>query len=248
MALLVEYDGWNYHGFQCQRNFVTIQEEIENSIKKFTKETLRVRAAGRTDAKVHAIGQVVVFDTESDYDTCTITKALNSYLPRDIAVLETHRVSCDFDPRRHALSRTYVYSLFNGDVHRPLNRKYSGLVRGKLDVEMMKRGASTFIGTHDFERFAASAKENSGSFIRTIYKSEIYNESGMVKYVVEGSSFLTHQVRRMVGALVSLGKGRITMSQLNEMIDNKGTKVAQTMAPEGLCLIKVKYENFPFKK
>ena len=118
VALVVEYDGLNYYGFQYQKNFATIQKEIEKSIKQFTKEDLRVKAAGRTDAGVHAIGQVVVFDTESGYEPYTIKGAMNAYLPDDIAVIEAYRVDAEFDSRRHAVSRTYVYSLLNCDIDR----------------------------------------------------------------------------------------------------------------------------------
>ena len=245
VALVVEYDGLNYYGFQYQKNFATIQEEIEKSIRQFTKENLRVKAAGRTDAGVHATGQVVVFDTESDYEPYVITGALNAYLPEDIAVIEAYRVECNFDPRRHALSRTYVYSIHNGDIHRPLSRKYTGLVKGSLDVDKMRRGAATFLGTHDFSMFARPVREHVGSSVRRIYKSELHDIPGILEYVVEGSSFLTHQVRRMTGALVSVGKGKISLDQLSEMIENRGSSVAQSMPPEGLCLVKVKYENFP---
>ena len=245
VALVVEYDGLNYHGFQYQKNVATIQEEIEKSIKQFTKEDLRVKAAGRTDAGVHAIGQVVVFDTESGYEPYTIKGAMNAYLPDDIAVIEAYRVDAEFDPRRHAVSRTYVYSILNSDIDRPLRRNYTGLVKGSLDVDQMRRAAAAFIGTHDFSMFAGQVSENSGSSVRRIYKSEFQDISGILKYVVEGSSFLTHQVRRMTGALVSVGKGKISLNQLNEMIENRGSAVAQSMPPEGLCLVRVKYENFP---
>ena len=245
VALVVEYDGLNYHGFQYQKNVATIQEEIEKSIRQFTKEVLRVKAAGRTDAGVHATGQVVAFDTESEYEPYTIIGAMNAYLPDDIAVIEAYRVDAEFDPRRHAVSRTYVYSLLNSDIDRPLRRNYTGLVKGSLDVDQMRRGAAAFIGTHDFSMFAGQVPENSGSSVRRIYKSEFQDISGILKYVVEGSSFLTHQVRRMTGALVSVGKGKISLNQLNEMIENRGSAVAQSMPPEGLCLVRVKYENFP---
>ena len=245
VALVVEYDGLNYHGFQYQKNVATIQEEIEKSIRQFTKEVLRVKAAGRTDAGVHAIGQVVVFDTESGYEPYTIKGAMNAYLPDDIAVIEAYRVDAEFDPRRHAVSRTYVYSILNSDIDRPLRRNYTGLVKGSLDVDQMRWGAAAFIGTHDFSMFAGQVQENSGSSVRRIYKSEFQDISGILKYVVEGSSFLTLQVRRMTGARVSVGKGKISLNQLNEMIENRGFTVAQSMPPEGLCLVRVKYENFP---
>jgi tRNA pseudouridine38-40 synthase len=245
IALVVEYDGFNYHGFQYQKNVVTIQEEIEKAIKQFTKETLRVRAAGRTDSGVHATGQVIVFDTERNYGSCTIVNAMNAYLPCDIAVIEAHRVNGDFDPRRNALSRTYVYSVLNGDLRRPLSRKYTGLVKGSLDVDKMKKGAIEFLGEHDFRSFTAPILENEGSTVRKIYNSEFYSSCGILKYVVTGSSFLTHQVRRMTGALVSVGKGQISLDQLSKMIEGQGSSIAQTMPPEGLCLVRVEYEDFP---
>ena len=161
----------------------------------------------------------------------------------------------DLDPQGNAttglgLSNTdnsdqTIYSVLNGDLRRPLSRKYTGLVKGTLDVDKMKKGAIEFLGEHDFRSFTAPILENEGSTVRKIYNSEFYSSCGILKYVVKGSSFLTHQVRRMTGALVSVGKGQISLDQLSKMIEGQGSSIAQTMPPEGLCLVRVEYEDFP---
>lgn len=248
VALIVEYQGTNYHGFQYQQNAGTIQEQLEKSISALTGENLRVAAAGRTDAGVHALGQVVAFDTEADHSAETFLMAMNHRLPDDIAVRAAYRVPPSFDPRRHALSRRYRYTILNGPVRSPTRRLTAGWVREPLDSDLMGRGARLLQGVHDFARFAGPLERADASTVREVFESSIDRDADEIRFEVEGNAFLPHQVRRMTGALVDLGRGSLSLEELKQMIGGDETSgVARSMPPEGLCLVEVKYADFPPK-
>ncbi|MYE54403.1 MAG: tRNA pseudouridine(38-40) synthase TruA [Chloroflexi bacterium] len=262
LALTIEYEGTRYHGFQYQVDAPTIQGELERAIEKLTGESVRVKGAGRTDAGVHAEAQVVVFDTDSAHSTETFVSALNHYLPADIAVRAAHIVAQDFDPRRHARSRTYRYGILNSRTPSPLARRFTCHIRDTLDVERMQEAAGLFVGTHDFRKFAAPLSMGRTSSVRTIHRASIaagrvvrqaHHERSpnaqngeLLVFNVTGNAFLQHQVRRMAGALVDIGRGRLSEYDLQAMIDNRETdKVAHSLPAHGLCLVKVEYENYP---
>ena len=248
LALIVEYEGTNYHGFQYQENAPSIQEQIEKSIQALTGETLRVHAAGRTDAGVHALGQVVAFDTESNHPPETFLRAMNFHLPDDIAVRAAYRVDSVFDPRRHAISRKYRYTLVNGSARSPIRRLTTSQVREQLDSDSMSRGAELLEGIHDFARFAGPLERQGASTVREVFSSRIERHEDEIRFEVEGSAFLPHQVRRMAGALVDLGRGVLSIEQLKQMIDGDENGVtSRSLPPQGLCLVKVKYADFPPK-
>ncbi len=247
LALTIEYEGTRYHGFQYQLNAPSIQGEIEQSIERLTGQSVRIKGAGRTDAGVHAQAQVVVFDTESAHSTATFVNALNHYLPPDIAVKDAHAVPTSFDPRRHAISRTYRYSILNSATPSPLARRFSHHIREPLDVERMQKAAALFIGEHDFRRFAAPLPAGKTNSIRAILHAYVQKtDDSLVTLHVEGSAFLQRQVRRMAGALVDVGRGKLSQGELQSMIDNEPTeKVARALPAHGLCLIKVQYADYP---
>ncbi len=246
LALVVEYEGTAFHGFQYQINALSIQEELEKAIEAVTGEKPRVRGAGRTDAGVHALGQVVAFDTASQLPPETLVGALNAHLPDDIGVRQGHRVASDFDPRRHALSRHYRYSMVNRRTRSPLLRRTACLIREPLDVDEMDRASQAFVGKHDFARFATGVVDPSASTIRHMYRAAVSKEGEVIRFDIEGSSFLRRQVRRMAGALVDVGRGELSAVELVGMIDLKETnRVAQALSPQGLCLMAVKYDDFP---
>ena len=249
LALVVEYEGTEYRGFQYQRNPPTIQEELEKAIERFPGETVRVKGAGRTDAGVHARGQVVAFDTDSDHPTETVTAALNFHLPEDIAVRSTYRVHAGFDPRRHALSRTYVYTIVNAPTRAPLMRRTSHHIVEPLDVRTMRNAAEMFVGRRDFSRFAAALEDREASTVREVFEAEIAQSGDVVRFRVRGSSFLPHQVRRMAGILVETGQGKRTPSDIENMLEGQnGDTVAHSLPPSGLCLDSVQYADFPPKE
>ncbi len=262
LALTIEYEGTRYHGFQYQVDAPTIQGELEHAIEKLTGESVRVWGAGRTDAGVHAEAQVVAFDTDSAHSTETFVSALNHYLPDDIAVRAAYIAAQDFDPRRHAKSRTYRYSVLNSRTPSPLARRFTCHIRDTLDMERMQGAAGLFVGTHDFRKFAAPLPKGQTSGVRMISRASIaagrvvrqaHHERSpnaqndeLLVFDVTGNAFLQHQVRRMAGALVDIGRGRLSKHDLRAMIDNRETdKVAHSLPAHGLCLVKVEYENYP---
>ena len=246
LAMIVEYDGTDFCGFQSQSNVPTIQQEIEKAISRFTGEDLRIKGAGRTDAGVHAQGQVIAFDTEATYRLKVFKKALNHYLSNQIAVKEVHQVEDNFDPRRMALSRHYRYTMFCRDQRSPLLSRTSHHIQTILDLNRMVVGTKIILGRHDFARFAGPTHKTGISTVREIYRIEIQKNNYSIELDVEGNSFLPQQVRRIAGALVDIGNGKLDQIELKKMVEGEASSaIARTLPPNGLCLISVKYENFP---
>ena len=245
LAIVVEYDGTDYHGFQFQLNAATIQEELEKAIERFTGETVRVKGAGRTDAGVHARGQVVAFDTRAPHPPAKFIAALNFYLPEAIAVRSASEVGGDFDPRRMALSRNYTYTVVNTESRAPLSRRTAYRIPERLDDRKMRTAASLFIGTWDFSRFAGRLEDRNGSTVREVLDARVRRSGELVTFDVTGRSFLPHQVRRMAGALLDVGRGSMTKHQIIEMLEGRvGAAVAHALPPQGLCLEGVEYADF----
>ncbi len=244
LALTIEYEGTRYRGFQYQVNAPSIQSELEQAINRLTGERVRVKGAGRTDAGVHAQGQVIAFDTESAHSTATFVGAMNHYLPQDIAVRDAYIVHPSFDPRRHARSRTYRYSILNSRTPSPLARRFTCHIRETLDVGRMQGAVSLFIGEHDFRNFAAPLPEGKTSSVRAVYDASIVQSGSTIEIWVTGNAFLQRQVRRMAGALVDVGQGRLSASDLKAMIEDRETdKVANSLPAQGLCLVRVEYDE-----
>ena len=248
VALIVEYDGTEYHGFQYQTNAPSIQEELEKAIASFTGERVRVRAAGRTDAGVHATGQVVAFDTTSAHGLETVVQAINYYLPGDIAVKAAYHVSETFDPRRDALSRMYRYTVLNRATPSPLGRRTACLVSGPLDVSKMQEASKRLVGVHDFCRFSGPLENRNASTIRHIYEANVNRAGEIVEFEVLGNAFLPHQVRRMAGSLVNVGRDGLSVDEFTLMVDGGNTgAVAPSLPPAGLCLMKVTYSHLDLR-
>ena len=198
IALEIEYEGTKYHGYQYQPSVSTIQGEIENSIKSLTGKFVRVSAAGRTDAGVHATGQVVAFNSSGDVDLKMILNGLNYHLPEDIRVKRTWVTKETFHPRKDAIARVYKYRIINSIFGSPLNRRFETRIKRHLDLSAMELGARMYLGVHDFSLFAGIGNTNILSASREIMKSEIEKTGDKLEYVVEGNGFLQNQVRRMV--------------------------------------------------
>ena len=246
--MVVEYDGTCYHGFQYQDKVPTIQGELEKAVSKLTKEIVKIKGAGRTDTGVHAKGQVVVFDTQSTFSTNKITEGLNHYLPEDIAIQSAFRTVDDFDPRRDAHSRRYRYTIINQQTRAPLSRRMAHRVSGLLCVEAMSEAAKVMEGVHDFEAFGGSSCKEAASTVRRVYLATVWKEKqgDEVYFEIEANAFLTYQVRRMMGALVDVGLGRLTENDIGRMLERRSNKVvANTLPPQGLCLMEVTYDKFP---
>ena len=243
LAFVVEYDGTDYHGFQYQKDAPSIQEEIEKAIGRFTGETVRVSGAGRTDAGVHALGQVVSFDTVSEHSVDTFVKALNFHLPEDIAVKSGRVVEDRFDPRRHAVSRRYRYTIIRSATRSPIMRRAAHVMDASLDVGAMREATMRLVGRHDFARFAGPVGEGRGGTEREIFDASLSEAGCVLTFEFEANAFLPHQVRRMVGAVVDVGRGRINLSEFERMIRGDEVAVAHAAPPQGLCLVRVRYDE-----
>ncbi len=246
IVLILEYDGIRYHGSQLQANAPTIQEEMEKALQKLTGERTRVKAASRTDAGVHAKGQVISFRTKSALPLKAFIGGLNYYLPRDIAVKEAFGVDDSFDVRRSALSREYKYDILNSPTRSPMRQGFSYLVNGNLDIGAMNQACQALIGKHDFASFVTSTDIGEKSTVRNVHKAGIERDGDMVVLDMVANSFLPHQVRNTVGSLIKVGQGKMTVDEFYRMVEARRPGLAGPTAPAGgLCLMRVNYPN-PF--
>ena len=235
LALIVEYEGTDYHGFQYQTNAPSIQEELEKAITGLTGERVRVKGAGRTDAGVHARGQVVAFDTSSTHEPDTFVRALNSYLPDDIAVRDAHKTANGFDPRRDALCRRYMYTVLNTPAPSPLTRRTAYQVRETLDDMIMDEAAGLLGQAYTTTSVSPDPWESvEGGTVRETYEAHVRRTNETVVFDVVATSFLPQQVRRTAGALVDVGRGRLSMDEYSMMVEGAlGQAVAHTLSPHG---------------
>ena len=239
--LLVEYDGTQYHGFQWQVGLPTIQNELEQAVRRFCGHSSRVIAASRTDAGVHAKGQVVSFSAKSTLDTMTLVRALNYYLPRDIAVKTAYRASDDFSVRRDALNREYHYYILNNNTRSPFSQRFALFVPKMLDTQAMNDACQFIRGEHDFASFASSL-DGSKSTLRNVYEVGIKKKGDFTVFRIVANSFLPHQVRSTVGLLIRLGLGKIGIKEFRDIMEAKSLGLAGPVSPAcGLCLEKVNY-------
>jgi tRNA pseudouridine38-40 synthase len=246
LALLVEYEGTRYHGFQIQPNVSTVQGELERALWRLTGEWIRIVGASRTDAGVHAQGQVVVFKTCSALSPNTFVRALNSYLPQDIAIKACSQVGDDFNPRRQATRREYRYSILNGPTPSPLQRRHAYFVFRPLDIEAMNRGCQVLIGKHDFASFTSPVVKAKNT-VRTVFQAEAHREGELVLLCVAADSFLPQQVRRTVSPLIEVGSGRMAVEEFGELTKSKILGLAAPAPPHGLCLMRIDYPNLKFE-
>jgi len=243
IVLIIEYDGTNYHGSQYQTNALTIQEEIEKALNELTGKQSRIRMASRTDAGVHATGQVASFTTDSVLPMESYTEGLNHFLPEDISVKEVFGADESFDVRRDALNREYCYTILNCQTHSPIRKRYSHKVAGKLDVKAMNKACKALVGKHDLSSFVSSAEvADKKRTERTIYSAEFTQEKDVILFNIIADSFLPHQVRNTIGSLLKVGQGKMTTNEFKNMIEAKTPGLAHpTAPPTGLCLVKVNY-------
>jgi tRNA pseudouridine38-40 synthase len=239
LALVLEYDGSGYGGSQIQKNALSIQQELETALRKLTGESPRVAFAGRTDAGVHARGQVAAFSTTSTLETDVFMRGLNAWLPERIAVRRATEVAERFDPRRHAGSRTYRYAIYNAPTRSPLWRSHAWHLAEPLDTEAMQREANVLVGERDF---AAFSRREGVRTIRCLRRSEVTRRGPLVLLEFEANAFLRQQVRRTVGALVQVGTGRLSSSAFHDLLRRAEPASAGPVAPaHGLCLLRVSY-------
>ncbi|QEK11201.1 tRNA pseudouridine(38-40) synthase TruA [Crassaminicella thermophila] len=243
VKLTIEYDGTNFYGWQRQKYGRTVQEEIEKALKKIIKKEVKINGSGRTDAGVHALGQVANFEEEFSIPVEKIPVALNSVLPDDIAIKKAVEVSKDFHARYSAVGKKYIYKIYNGPLRSPLLRNYTYFVKDYLNKEDMKKATKFFIGEHDFKGFMASGSQVKDT-VRTIYDLSIEEQDCIIRIEVKGNGFLYNMVRIIAGTLVDIGKGKINIEDLSEIIQScKRERAGHTAPPQGLYLAEVYYEK-----
>jgi len=238
---IVEYDGTDFHGWQVQPNARTVQAELEDAIRRMLGESPRVLAAGRTDAGVHAAGQVVSFTLQRAISSEALQRGLNALSPRDVAIRAVEVVDDAFDPRRAARSRVYVYRIWNAGWISPFWRRYTWHVSRPLNVDAMRAGAQWLLGEHDFSSFRAAGCDAEHA-VRRLLRSEVEQRAEMITYTIEATAFLRHMVRNIVGTLVEVGAGERAADGLAALLAARDRTLAGATAPaSGLCLTEVKY-------
>ncbi len=239
ICLTVAYDGTAYCGWQVQKNGRTIEEELNRAITELTGEKTQVIGASRTDAGVHALCNLAVFDTSFCIPANKFSYALNQRLPRDIRVWESKEVAADFHPRRCKSKKTYEYHILNAAFPNPVKRLYSYFTYTPLDVEKMRRAAAYLVGEHDFASFC-SAGSQADTTIRTIYELTVVRSGEEIAIRVSGSGFLYNMVRIIVGTLIEAGNGRMEPEKMAEILAAKDRTAAGPTAPAcGLILTEI---------
>ena len=243
IKLLIEYDGKDFNGWQKQPNRLNIQGEIERAIEEVTGEKVDLIASGRTDAGVHALGQVANFKIEKDIPIEKIPYALNSKLKKSIRIKEAEEVPEKFHSRYTCKKKTYRYVINNSKYGSSIYRNLETHIPIKLDIEKMKEAVKYFEGEHDFKAFRASGTSSKSS-VRTIYKAKVIEKQDERIWIeLTGNGFLYNMVRIIAGTLVDVGLGKIEPKEIKDIIESKDRqKAGKTLAPQGLFLVNVKYE------
>lgn len=266
IKLTVAYDGTDFCGWQIQSGQPTIQGILRDVVRQLTQETLNLQGAGRTDAGVHAWGQVVNFKTHSELTPEEFRRGCNALLPPSIRVREAEEVGPDFHARWMAKAKTYAYSIYRGSVVPPFRWRYVLHVHRELDFAAMARAARYFEGEHDFTSFSASTgseeRDRHQTMIRSIFRSELIDFAGSSgaaaeslicdrhpcqeewMYVIRGSSFLRYMVRKMIGTLLQVGRGRRSAGEIPHLLAKRDRACCgPTAPPHGLCLQSVEYPD-----
>lgn len=244
--LTLAYDGGAYAGWQYQPGCATVQETLEQALARITGAVVRVAASGRTDAGVHALGQVVSFTSDCPLPAEVLQRALNAELPRDMAVRSLEEARPGFHAIRHAVRKRYRYVLRDGRVPHVFERHYAWQVRERLDVEAMQRAAQVLVGRHDFSSFETSGSERQSS-VRTIEEITLRrsaDDSQRIVLEVAADGFLYNMVRTIVGSLVEIGRGARDEAWLAAVLEARERRAAgQTAPPQGLFLVHVDYKE-----
>ncbi len=244
VKLVLEYDGTRYVGWQVQPNGPSIQGEVERALRTLRKSAVRVTAAGRTDAGVHALGQVASFPEERPLPLAAYVKGMNTLLPEDVAVRSAGFEPDGFDARRDARGKRYRYRIQNFEGRSPLGRRVAWQVFRRLDVEAMREAARPLLGRHDFAAFQAADCE-SGHAVRDLGRIEVLGEPrGEIQVIAEATAFVKHMVRNVVGTLAEVGMGNRPPGWVGEVLEGRDRARAGPTAPaQGLCLEEVFYRD-----
>jgi tRNA pseudouridine38-40 synthase len=240
--ITIEYDGTDYHGWQRQAEDRTIQGEIEKALMTMTGNKITLTAAGRTDAGVHAFGQVANFHCRTALDPHVFQKGLNSLVPKDIVITSCTQVSAKFHARYDVKSKSYHYRILNRDLPAAIFRKYAWHIRKKLNLDAMAEALCYIIGTHDFKAFQGTGSPRANTVRSVMHANFEKMDEGYLVFKIQGNGFLRFMVRNIVGTLVDVGLGKITPKDFNNILLSKDRNLAGITAPaHGLFLMNVNY-------
>ncbi|MBR2134410.1 MAG: tRNA pseudouridine(38-40) synthase TruA [Eubacterium sp.] len=241
LLITIQYDGSCYHGWQVQKNALSVQEVFQNAVEKVFLKRLDVKGCSRTDTGVHANMYCLTLMTDMKISDEGVIMALNTHLPDDIAVIDCIEVDKDFHPRYSCKSKEYVYKLYNGKRPNPFYSKYAFHYHREIDADYLNEEAQAFVGTYDYQAFCSS-KTDIEDTVRTVKSFSVWREGDMVFFKVEADGFLYNMVRIMVGTLLFVSEGKIKSGELKSVILSKDrSKAGKTAQPQGLYLNKVNY-------
>lgn len=241
IKLVIEYDGSNYHGMQRQPNVHTVQAELEKQIHRLTGQKSGILAAGRTDAGVHALGQVIAFNTASSIPPDRWALALNSFLPEDIRVLESGAASPDFHPQIHAVRKRYAYFIYRQKPGAAFYRRYALCTTDPLNIELMQQACQPIQGRHNFQAFCASGS-SCKTFERTVHSCRLQPLGDLWRLDIEADGFLYNMVRIIMGTLLEVGRERIPVEAVANIIQSRDrVQAGPTVPGHGLYLVGVCY-------
>ena len=241
--LTIQYEGTRYKGWQEQKHTeATIQGKLQRVLERMTEEEIDLQGSGRTDAGVHAKGQIAHFHTKAVWDVEEIKKYMNEYLPEDIAILQVEQVDGRFHSRLNAKSKTYEYRIYKGSKPDVFERRYVWPMEEKLDVAKMREATGHLTGTHDFMAFCGNRRMKKTT-VRTIYQIEIEETEHEIRMRFTGSGFLQNMVRILTGTLVEVGRGERTPEDMEWILERRDRQQAGFLMPaKGLTLMEVKYK------
>ena len=242
VMLTVAYDGTNYHGWQLQSNGISIEEVLNRCLTQLLKEPVQVIGASRTDAGVHAWGNIAVFDTQARMPGEKFSYALNQRLPEDIRIRDSREVPADFHPRKTDSIKTYEYRILNEEFPNPVKRLYSHFTYIPLDEKRMREAALLFVGEHDFKSFCAVGAQVKTT-TRTIYSCEVEKDGNdIITIRVTGNGFLYNMVRIIAGTLIRVGGGEMAPDEIPQILGKKDRTAAGPTAPaHGLTMMGIEY-------
>ena len=240
--IIIEYDGTRYHGWQRQKEDLTIQGEIEKALLTMTAKHVILIGSGRTDAGVHAIGQVANFHCDTDWKPDVFEKGLNSLLPDDIVIRECRQADDKFHARYDVRSKIYHYKIINRPVPAAINRQYAWFVRRHLNTRAIRKAISHIIGSHDFKAFEGTGSPRSNTIRNIIAADLVEKDIGRLSFQLKADGFLRFMVRNIVGTLVDVGLEKISPDDFKQILESKNRANAGATAPaHGLCLVEVHY-------
>lgn len=247
ILLNISYDGSNYHGWQIQKNAISVQEVFQKALYKIIKEKTDIKGCSRTDSFVHANMYCVNFTTSNLIKPQNLIYALNSVLPDDVSIKNAIEVPLDFNARYSCLEKEYIYKIWNNKIKNPFIAKYALHYWYNIDIDLLNESTKYFLGEHDFTSFATLDKRDTKNMVRNIKSFEIYKEGDMVNIKISGDGFLYNMVRIIVGTLLRICQGKIKKEDITKIINLKDRKYAGPTAPAcGLYLNKVVYDNINF--